>query len=97
MKRKYLPAILTLTAGLIASIIMTLLHYEIGKMLVILLITLVVFYFLGSLLRYFLDRFEAQIEEKNLDEGEVIEKEPDSEDGAAEGTEEETAGEDITE
>ncbi len=96
MKRKYLPAILTLTAGLIASIIMTLLRYEIGKMLVILLITLVVFYFLGSLFRYFLDTFEAQNEEKNLDEGEVIEKATGSEEETAE-IEENAAGEDITE
>ncbi|MCR4587011.1 MAG: hypothetical protein K5682_01265 [Lachnospiraceae bacterium] len=96
MKRKYLPAILMLTAGLVASIIMTLLHYEISKMLVILLITLVVFYSLGSLFRYFLDTFEAQNEEKSLDEGEVIEKDPDSEEVDLEEAEAAT-GEDINE
>lgn len=74
-KRKMLPAVLTLTAGAIVCIVMTVLDYEIKKMLSILLITLISFYILGSLFKMILDRFEKQNEIANLDEGEVIEKE----------------------
>ena len=39
---------------------------------------LVVFYIAGELIKWMFDRFEAQIEEARLEEGEVIEKEPDT-------------------
>lgn len=79
MKRKLLPPFIMLAAGLITSIRTYLLHYDMKKALITLLIVLVVFYALGSVLKYVLDIFEKQNEQKALDEGEVIEKETEDE------------------
>lgn len=57
--------------------------YTVIQKLLALLLVLVIFYLLGSALKWALDTFEAQNEKAALDEGEVIEKD---------GTEE-TAGE----
>lgn len=84
MKRKLLPAIIMLTAGLITSIRTWLLHYDTKRALIILLVVLIVFYALGSVLKYVLDVFEAQNEQKALDEGEVIEKEAEEESESSE-------------
>jgi len=83
MKRKLLPSFIMLTAGLITSIRTYLLHYDTKKALITLLIVLVVFYALGSVLKYVLDVFEQQNEQKALDEGEVIEKETEEEEESA--------------
>lgn len=74
MKRKLLPPFIMLVAGLITSIRTYLLHYDTKTALFILLVVLIIFYGLGSILKFILDTFERQNEEKALDEGEVIEK-----------------------
>lgn len=74
MKRKLLPPFIMLVAGLITSIRTYLLHYDTKTALFILLVVLIIFYGLGSILKFVLDTFERQNEEKALDEGEVIEK-----------------------
>ncbi|MDE7282754.1 MAG: hypothetical protein K2N85_04110 [Lachnospiraceae bacterium] len=76
-KRKLIPPFVMLSAGAIISIAMFVMRYKTKDMLVILLCVLVVFYIAGELIKWMFDRFEAQIEEARLEEGEVIEKEPD--------------------
>lgn len=75
-KRKLIPAFVTLFAGATVSITMRLLHYELQTMLIVLLCVLSGFYFVGRILQIMLDRFEIQIHEAQMEEGEVIEKEP---------------------
>lgn len=87
-KRKLIPPFVMLLAGSIVSITMFILHYTLKEMLIVLLGVLIVFYIAGEVIKWMLDRFEAQIEEARMDEGEVIEKEPDesgepSENGAS--------------
>lgn len=74
-KRKFIPLILMLTAGLIASCLAFLFNFSLKKTLAVLIIVLVFFYFLGSLLMYVLMRFEQENKKAAFDEGEVIEKE----------------------
>lgn len=75
-KRRLIPAIVTLMAGAAVSITMRILHYEMLTMLIVLLCVLSGFYFVGRILQIMLDRFEVQIHEAQMEEGEVIEKEP---------------------
>lgn len=75
-KRRLIPAFVTLLAGAIVSITMRVLHYELQKSLIVLICVLAGFYFVGRILQIMLDRFEIQIYEAQLEEGEVIEKEP---------------------
>lgn len=84
MNRKYLPLILMLVAGAVTSIITFIMKYSVIQKLLALLLVLVIFYLLGSALKWALDTFEAQNEKAALDEGEVIEK-----DGAGEAAEQE--------
>lgn len=79
MKRKLLPVFIMLLAGAVASILTAIMHYNIRSLLIIVLVTLIVFYALGSALKYSLDIFEKQNEKDLLDEGEVIEKEANEE------------------
>ena len=74
MNRKTMPLILMLIAGAITSIITFIKKYTIFDKLIALLIVLLVFYFLGSVLKWMLDYFDAQNEKKRIEEGEVIEK-----------------------
>lgn len=74
-KRRLIPPFVMLLAGAITSITMRILHYETKTMLIILLCVLIGFYIAGSVIKYMLDRFEKQIEEAYMEEGEVIEKE----------------------
>ncbi|MCM1048095.1 MAG: hypothetical protein NC433_06695 [Clostridiales bacterium] len=76
-KRKLIPPLIMLSAGAIVSITMFVQRYEAKDMLLILLCVLIVFYIAGELVKWMFDRFEAQIEAARLEEGEVIEKEPD--------------------
>ncbi len=80
-KRRLIPPFVMLLAGAVTSITMYVLHYNIKDMLVILLWVLLGFYVAGYLMKWMLDRFEAQIEQKRMEEGEVIEKELAEEDG----------------
>lgn len=80
-KRRLIPPFVMLLAGAITSITMRILHYEMKTMLIILLCVLIGFYIAGCVIKGMLDRFERQIEEAYMEEGEVIEKELAEEDG----------------
>lgn len=74
-RRKLIPPFIMLLAGAITSITMRMLHYDMKTMLIILLSVLLGFYIAGCVIKGMLDRFEKQIEEADMEEGEVIEKE----------------------
>ena len=75
MKRQFLPLTLMLFAGLIVSLVTYLKGYSLTTMLIVLLSTFVVFYFIGSIIKMILDGFYKENEKKpEEDEGEVIEK-----------------------
>ena len=73
-KRKLIPPFVMLLAGAITSITMFTLHYNSKDMLVTLLWVLIIFYIAGEVLKWMLDRFEAQIEKERMEKGEVYEK-----------------------
>jgi len=75
MNRKYIPMFLMLAAGAVTCVISFVKHYTVIDRMVSLLVSLIIFYFLGSVLKWTLDYFDAQNEEKNKEEGEVIRKE----------------------
>ncbi|MBP3204517.1 MAG: hypothetical protein J6M66_03735 [Lachnospiraceae bacterium] len=75
MDRKNLPLILMLTAGAITCVINLIRHYSVISQLIVLLIVLILFYVLGSAIKWTLDYFDAQNEQLFSNEGEVIEKE----------------------
>ena len=77
-RRKLLPVLIMLLAGAMASILLAIGNYEIKTMLGILLAVLIIFYILGCILKWSLDHIDKQNEktESPLDEGEVIEKQP---------------------
>lgn len=79
MNRKMLPLFLMLIAGAFTAIMTFVLQYPLKRKLLLLLIVLSVFYFLGSLMKWLLDYFDKQNDLKAEEEGEVIEKEADSE------------------
>ena len=89
--RRYLAPIVMLSAGAIASITMFFMQYELRKMLGILFLVLLLFYILGSVFAYVLNRFEEQNElirlAKEAEEGEVVEKEMDEDEDEEEGDE----------
>lgn len=78
MKKKQLPLVIMLIAGAITSILTYMMDYPIKDMLLSVFIVLLIFYGLGSILKYVLDSFERQNREAALKEGEVIEKENES-------------------
>ena len=80
-KRKLIPPFVMLLAGAAVSITLRVQHYDTKSMLIILLIALIVFYIAGCVIKGMLDVFERQLEEANMEEGEVIEKELAEEDG----------------
>lgn len=75
LNRKNMPLILMLVAGVVTCIITYVQKYSILEKLLSLFFVLLLFYFLGSLLKWTLDYFEEQNAKKNAEEGEVIEKE----------------------
>lgn len=75
-KRRLIPPFVMLFAGAVVSIAMRILHYDLQTMLIVLLCVLLGFYFVGRILQIMLDRFEQQIQDAHMEEGEVIEKEP---------------------
>lgn len=83
MKRKNLPLLMMLIAGAIICIINLVRNYTILGQLTSLLVTLVVFYLLGSLLKWTLDYFENQ--------NEMARKELEAAEEAVESAEEEEA------
>lgn len=95
MKRKYMPLILMLLAGAITAIITFIKQYTMIQRLSALLAVLLIFYALGSLLKWLLDTFEAQNKKAALDEGEVIEKEAETSENVAEEAKEAKEAEDV--
>lgn len=75
-KRRLIPPFVMLFAGAVVSITMRMLHYDLQTMLIVLLCVLLGFYFVGRILQIMLDLFEQQIQDAHMEEGEVIEKEP---------------------
>ena len=71
-----MPLILMLLAGLVTALVAYFRGFTLNAMLVALLSTLVVFYFIGCVIKMILDSFDKKNERKVADEGEVIEKEP---------------------
>ncbi|MBO5209201.1 MAG: hypothetical protein J6B68_07650 [Lachnospiraceae bacterium] len=92
-KRRLIPPFVMLLAGAVTSITMYVLHYNVKDMLVILFWVLLGFYVAGDLIKWMIDRFEAQIEQKRMEEGEVIEKELAEEDGTEQAVDEEEKSE----
>lgn len=74
MYRKYIPLIFMLTTGAITCIVSIVRKYTLFKQLLLLLIVLVVFYLIGALLKWMLDYFDRQNEKRAQEQGEVIEK-----------------------
>ena len=68
MNRKNLPLIIMLIAGAVISIIAFVRDYELVEKLIMLLITLIVFYGLGSLLVFTMNHFDKVNEQKRLEE-----------------------------
>jgi divalent metal cation (Fe/Co/Zn/Cd) transporter len=86
MDRKYMPLILMLAAGAVTCIITFVQNFSALDKLVALFIVLIIFYFLGSVLKATLDYFDKQNKEKEEaekenEEGEVIEKDTEGEEG----------------
>jgi energy-coupling factor transporter transmembrane protein EcfT len=77
MDRKNLPLLLMLVTGIVTCVITFIEKYTMIAKLVSLFVVLLLFYVLGSVLKWTLDFFDRQNEEKLKEEGEVIEKEPD--------------------
>ncbi len=74
VKRENIPIILMLVAGAVTCIITFIMNYPIWAKLLSLFIVLLIFYFLGSILKWMLNEFEMQNDKRNKEEGEVIEK-----------------------
>lgn len=84
MNRNNLPMILMLVAGAATCIITLIQQFSILKSLVSLFIALVVFFFLGSVMKWTLDYFDRENEKRVQEEGEVIEKEAEGGEGERE-------------
>lgn len=78
-KRKSIPPFVMLIAGAIVSVSMLLLRFSLKRMLPILLCVLIAFYIIGELMKMMFDRFALQNYEAKVLEGEVIEKEQETE------------------
>lgn len=88
MNRKNLPLILMLAAGAVTCIITFIQKDTVLEKAVALLVAFLLFYVLGSLLVWTLDRFDEQNERKRQEEGAVIEKEAEETEGEGTGAEE---------
>lgn len=97
MNRKNLPLLLMLTAGAVTSIITFIRQYTMLEKLVSLFVVMLIFYVLGSILKWTLDYFDAQNEKRRLEEGEVIEKEAEGQEGEEGQTQEEESNEEQAE
>ncbi len=81
MERKMIPLTLMLIAGAICSIVCFAQGYDAFTMLLALFIVLLVFYILGCIIKRIMEAFAAENEARAKEEGEVIEKEADEENG----------------
>ena len=84
MNRKNLPMLLMLTAGIVTCIITFVQQFSMQNKLVSLFCVMLLFYVLGSILKWTLDYFDAQNEKRRKEEGEVIEKEAENQEGTQE-------------
>lgn len=89
MNTRNIPALVMLTAGLVAGIVMFRMHYSLYTMSWVILLVFAVFYVLGCLIRLMLDKLGMQQEKKEAEqEGEAAqetgqqEEKQQSEDGA---------------
>ena len=89
MKRKSIPAIITLTAGLIASIAGILARMGTTKFMTMLLVVLVSFYILGNIVKFVLD---LEFKEKPKEEAEESEETAQEEEENSEEAEREGIG-----
>lgn len=64
MNTRNIPALVMLTAGLVAGIVMLRMHYSLYTMSWVILLVFAVFYVLGCLIRLMLDKFGMQQEKK---------------------------------
>ena len=71
MNRNNMPIILMLVAGAVTCIISMIQDFTVLGQLTSLLIVLVIFYFLGSVLKWTLNYFDSQNEKKRLEEEEA--------------------------
>ena len=81
MERKLIPLTLMLVAGAICSIVCYAQGYDAFTMLLALFIVLLVFYVMGCIIKRIMEAFERENEERNKEEGEVIEKDSSNEGG----------------
>ena len=85
MNRKNIPLILMLAAGAVTCVISFVGGYSILGKLLSLFIVLVLFFFLGSILKWTLDYFDSQNEKKKKEMEAVIEKEAENKTQSDEG------------
>ena len=75
MNTRNIPALVMLTAGLVASIVMFRMHYDLYTMSWVLLLVFAAFYVLGCVIRMMLDKFGMQQEKKEAEqEGEAAQE-----------------------
>ena len=78
-KFRNLPAVITLLAGFITSVIMILHRYSLVNFMWILVCTMLVFYMCGVIIRFALNKVVRKTEDKNRDKTEAEEPEEDGE------------------
>ncbi len=76
MNTKNIPALIMLTAGFIAAMVMILKGRDTRDYLITLILVLVIFYMLGLIVKFILDKYIKMEDEKNNEEGEESEEEP---------------------
>lgn len=84
MNTKNIPAIMSLSAGAITSIITFLIRYEVKDMLGILLAVLFLFYVAGLIVKAILDKFQNEIALKEEEEERLRKEEEEREKAAME-------------
>lgn len=82
LKTKQLPAVIMLLGGAVAVIVTYARGFSLREILTIVLVSLIGFYILGLVLKRIFDSFHIQQKEQEegvtMEEGEVIEKEPEA-------------------
>ena len=86
--------LLMLAAGVITCIITFVQQFSSLNKLIALFCVMLLFYVLGSVLKWTLDFFDAQNEKRRKEEGEVIEKEAEDQEGTQEPGEDQEPGDD---
>ncbi len=95
-RTKYIPSIISLAAGLIASIAAIINNYSSLETMIVVLIALIVFYIIGSIIRYIANKMLVIPEPEEETESEEEENSEENE-GDAEETEETEATQDADE